>query len=336
MRTRVTLLAAVAAVGLLAMPDGALAQGRAFVADNVLWLPEVFAELNDETKRSVQGERRVEDQIFKKIQRALKRRDFGALTRGELERILSFSNLVVTDRDLTPDDLAGTGPFAYAGLDRMIGVGVDDAEAKSFRIQLGDNFLQTLLVPTVSDGGIVDYDTLDELYSIVGVRKGKGGAKIAKNGISFNAATGELEVTLKKSFADKQFVNLILELDDGSSAAKRGKRGKNKVPSFQVTIANVSLPTADADPIVVDGTIEGDAIVSRAADVEAAVTTPGRSGYRHFLLRDAAKAFPDDPAGAEIDAGGSVSDDDDGYTAIVTNGVLFNRFNVAVQVASPS
>ncbi|MEJ5232259.1 MAG: hypothetical protein WHV64_08670 [Geminicoccaceae bacterium] len=329
-----TLLAAVAAVGLLAMPDGALAQGRAFVADNVLWLPEVFAELNDETKRSVQGERRVEDQIFKKVQRALKRRDFGALTRGELERILSYSNSGYADRDLTPDD---SDVFAYAGLDRMIGVDLGSTGSRTFRIDLSQNFLPTLLVPTVEGGAVTSYQALSDLYSIANVRKGKGGAKIARDGIEFDPDTGILEVELKKPLADKQFVNLIFELGDGSRSPKSGKRAaRSTLPSFQVTIANVSLPTADADPIVVDGTIEGDAIVSRASDVEAAVTAPGRSGYRHFLLRDAAKAFPDDPAGAEIDAGGSVSDDDDGYTAIVTNGVLFNRFNVAVQVASPS
>lgn len=327
MQTLVALLAAVAAVGLLAIPDGALAQkkGGTFVADNVLWLPEVFAELNASNKQSVQSERQAEDAIFKKVQRALTRNDFSALTRSELGRILSLSNLGVTDRDLTPDDLSGTGPFAYAGLDRMIGVGVDDAEAKSFRIQLGDNFLQTLLVPTVSDGGIVGYDTLDEFYSIGGVRKGKGGAKIAKNGISFNAATGELEVTLKKPFADKQFVNLVLELDDGSSPAKGKKRGKAKLPSFQVTIANMTLPIAD-EPIVVTGTSSGGVVTSQASDIEEQVTSD-RPNNRHFV------AQVQNATGIDLDTG-IVTDNNTAYKAVVTNGVLFKKFDVVV--ASPS
>lgn len=332
MRTRVALLAAVAAVGLLAMPDGALAQkkGGTFVADNVLWLPEVFAQLNASNKQSVQSERQAEDAIFKKVQRALTRKDFNALTRSELGRILSFSNLSVTDRDLTPDDLAGTGPFAYAGLDRMIGVGVDDAEATSFRVRLGDNFLQTLLVPTVSDGGVVDYGTLDEVYSIAGVRKGKGGAKIAKNGISYNTTTGELQVTLKKPFADKQFVNLVLELEDGSSPAKGKKRGKNKVPSFQITIANMTLPIAD-EPIEVAGTSSGGVVTSQASDIEEQVGAD-RPNNRHFV---AAVQNVGPSGGINLDTG-IVTDNNTNYTAIVTNGVLFNRFNVAVQVASPS
>lgn len=327
MRTRVTLLAAVAAVGLLAMPEGALAQkkGGTFVADNVLWLPEVFAELNASNKQSVQSERQAEDAIFKKVQRALTRNDFSALTRSELGRILSLSNLNVTDRDLTPDDLSGTGPFAFAGLDRVIGVGVDDAEAKSFRIQLGDNFLRTLLVPTVSDGGIVGYDTLDEFYSIGGVRKGKGGAKIAKDGISFNAATGELKVTLKKPFADKQFVNLVLELDDGSSPAKGKKRGKAKLPSFQVTIANMTLPIAD-EPIVVTGTSSGGVVTSQASDIEEQVTSD-RPNNRHFV------AQVQNATGIDLDTG-IVTDNNTAYKAVVTNGVLFKKFDVVV--ASPS
>lgn len=327
MRTRVALLAAVAAVGLLAMPDGALAQkkGGTFVADNVLWLPEVFAQLNASNKQSVQSERRAEDAIFKKVQRALTRKDFSALTRSELGRILSLSNLSVTDRDLTPDDLSGTGPFAYAGLDRMIGVGVNGGA--SFRIDLSENFLPTLLVPTVAGGNIAGYDPLDELYSIAGVRKGKGGAKIAKNGISYNTATGELQVTLKKPFADKKFVNLILELDDGSSPSKGKKRGKNKAPSFQITIANTTLPIAD-EPIQISGTSSGGVVTSQASDIEEQVTSD-RPNNRHFVV---AVQNVGTSGGINLDTG-IVTDSNTNYTAVVTNGVLFRKFNV---VASPS
>lgn len=337
MQTRVALLAAVAAVGLLAMPDGALAQRRAFVVDNVLWLPDVFTALNAQEKQKVQTERRNENRIFKKVQRALTRKNFDALTRSELEQILSYSTSDPDlDLNLTPD---GSDRPAYAGLDRMIGVDLGSTGSTTFRIDLSQNFLPTLRLPTV-ESGVPDpggYRPLDEVYSIARVRRGTGGVKIAKNGITFDKNTGILEVKLKKPLADKQFVKLLFELEDGSRSPKGGKRAaRSKSPSFQVTIANVSLPTADADPIVVEGTVIGDKIISQASAVEAAVTTPGRSGYRHFLLRDAARAFPNDPNGAEIEAGGTVSDDDDGYTAIVTNGVLFNRFNVAVQLASPS
>ena len=328
MRARMALLTAAAAVGLFAMSEGALAQkkGGTFVADNVLWLPEVFDALSATNKQAVQSERRAEDAIFKKVQRALSRNDFSALSRSELARILSISNLNVSDRDLTPDDLDDTGPFAYAGLDRMIGVGVNDSS--SFRVDLSQNFLPTLLVPTVDDGDIVDWTPLDEVYSITGVRKGKGGAKLAKNGIDFDPSTGELQVTLKKPFADKQFVNLIIELDDGSSPSKgKGKkRARAATPSFQVTIANMTLPLA-TEPIEVEGTFSGGTVTSLAADIEEQVTAD-RPGNRHFVV-----AVENATGGINLGTG-TITDNNTTYRAVVTNGVLFKKFNV--QVASPS
>ena len=317
MRTRMALLTAAAAVGLLAMPEGALAQRAVgtFVADNVLWLPDVFAALSATNKLAVQNEWRAEDAIFKKVQRALTRQDFSTLSRSELARILSISNLNVSDRDLTPDDLAGTGPFAYAGLDRMIGVGVNSGS--SFRVDLGENFLRTLLVPTVSGGNITGYTPLDEVYSIAGVRRGKGGAKLAPNGINFNPSTGELQVRLKKPFADKQFVNLIIELDDGSSPS-RGRK-----PSFQVTFANMTLPLAASEPIQVNGTFSGGTVTSQAADIESQVRSD-RPRNRHFVV-----AVENATGGINL-ATGAITDNDTSYRAVVTNGVLFKKFNVLV------
>lgn len=328
MRIRTALLAASAAVGFLAAPGDALAQkkGGTFVADNVLWLPEVFASLNASEKQAVQGERQVEDAIFKKVQRALSKGDFGGLSRSELGRILSISNLNVTDRDLTPDDLDGTGPFAFAGLDRMVGVGVDGDT--SFRVDLSTNLLPTLLLPTVEGGEITDYTTLDSVYSIRRVLKGKGGAKIAKNGISFDADTGELQVTLKKPFADKQFVNLVLELDDGSGPAKgkRGKRAKATGPSFQVTFANMTNPLAD-EPISISGLSSGGTVTSSAQDIEEQVGSD-RPGNRAFVVA---------VENASVNLGtGTITDNNTNFNAVVTNGVLFKKFAVAVTPASGS
>jgi hypothetical protein len=326
MRTRMALLTAAAAVGLLAMPEGALAQraGGTFVADNVLWLPDVFAALSATNKLAVQNEWRAEDAIFKKVQRALTRQDFSTLSRSELGRILSLSNLGVADRDLTPDDLAGTGPFAYAGLDRMVGVGVNGAS--SFRVDLSQNFLPTLLVPTVSGGNITGYTPLDDVYSIAGVRRGKGGAKLATNGINFNPSTGELQVTLKKPFADKQFVNLIIELDDGSSPSKGKKRARAAAPSFQVTFANMTLPLA-SEPIQVNGTFSGGTVTSQAQDIEDQVTAD-RPDNRHFVV-----AVENATGGINL-ATGAITDNNTTYRAVVTNGVLFKKFNVEVASSS--
>lgn len=330
MRIGWKLLASSALVGLLVAPDAAFAQRRGgpFVADNVLWLPEVFNALSAANKISVQDERQAEDAVFKKVQRALSRNNFGALTRAELGRILSFSNLNVNDRDLTPDDLDSTGPFAFAGLDRMVGVGV--GSGSSFRVDLSQNLLPTFLVPTVSGGEISGYTSLDEVYSISRVLKGKGGAKIAKNGISFNAATGELSVTLRRPFGDKQFVNLLLELDDGSGSSKKkgGKRAATG-PTIQVTFANMTNPIAD-EPIVVPGTFSGGTVTSNASDVESQVTAD-RPNNRQFMVaaQNVSTPFP----GLNLNTG-VVTDNNTSYTAVVTNGVLFKKF--AVQVASPS
>ncbi len=331
MRIGWKLLTTSALAVLLVAPDAALAERRSgpFVADNVLWLPEVFNALSAANKTSVQDERRAEDAVFKKVQRALSRNNFGSLTRAELGRILSLSNLNVEDRDLTPDDLEGTGPFAFAGLDRMVGVGVE-AGSTSFRVDLSQNLLPTLLVPTVDGGEITDYSALDEVYSISRVLKGKGGAKIAKNGINFNATTGELEVSLKKPFNDKQFVNLILELDDGSGGSKKkGKKRATSGPFVQITFANMTNPLAD-EPIVVPGTFSGGTVTSNASDVESQVTAD-RPNNRHFVV--AAQNVPTAFPGLDLNTG-VVTDNNTTYTAVVTNGVLFKKF--AVQVASPS
>jgi hypothetical protein len=323
MRMRTALLTAAAAVGLLAVPEGALAQrGGTFVADNVLWLPSVFNELSATNKRSVQSERQAEDAIFKKIERALRTNTLSSLTRADVNRILSLSNLQRDDRELTA---SGSSDLAFAGLDRMVGIGLGSG-ATSFRLDLSSNLLPTLLVPTVSGGNITGYTPLDDVYSIEGVRRGKGGAKLARNGISFNAATGELLVTLKRPFADKQFVNLIIELDDGSSPSKGKKRSRAAAPSFQVTFANMTLPLAVA-PIEVNGTFTGGTVTSRAADIEDQVTAD-RPNNRHFVV-----AVENATGGINL-ATGVISDNNTSYRAVVTNGVLFKKFNV--QVASSS
>ena len=328
MRSRTVLLASAALVGLLLAPAGAEAakKSSAFVVDNVLWLPEVFQALSSSNASTVNQERNTEAKVFKNVERALKKGDFSRLTRSELASILSLSNLNQNDRDLTPADLSGTGPFAFAGLDRMVGVGVDGDT--SFRVDLSQNLLPTLLRPTVDAGEITDYTPLDEIYSIANVVKGKGGAKIAKNGISFNADTGELQVTLKKPFQDKQFVNLILELDDGSSASKGKRRGKGKAnsgPTVQVMFANMTNPLAN-EPISVPGRLSGSSIFSSAGDIEDNVTAD-RPNNRAFVVA------VQNATGIDLDTG-TVTDTDSSYTAVVTNGVLFKKF--AVQVASGS
>lgn len=326
MRVRMTLLAASGLVALLALPEAAFAQKKrgAFVADNVLWLPEVFAQLSAANKQSVQNEQRAEAAIYKKIERALARNDFSGLTRAELGRILSLSNLAVDDRDLTPGDLEGTGPYAYAGLDRMVGVGVED-NATSFRVDLSRNLLPTMLVPTVDGGDIVDYTSLHEVYTIGRVLKGKGGAKLAKNGIVFNSTTGELTVTLKKPFTDKKFVNLVLELDDGSSPVKGKKRSRASAPTIQVTFANMTNPLAD-EPIAITGSVSGGVWTSNALDIESKVT----------FDRPKNKAFVAAVENAsEINLStGAITDNDDSFTAVVTNGVLFKKFEVQVASAA--
>lgn len=328
MRSRTLLLASAALVGLLLAPVGAEAARRssAFVVDNVLWLPEVFQSLSSSNASTVDQERRTEARVFKNVERALRRGDFSRLTRAELASILSLSNLNQTDRDLTPDDLAGSGPFAFAGLDRMVGVGVDGDT--SFRVDLSQNLLPTLLAPTVNGGEITDYTALDEIYTIARVVKGKGGAKIARNGINFDPTTGELQVTLRRPFTDKQFVNLVLELDDGSGASQGKRRGKGRassLPSIQVTFANMTNPLAD-EPISVLGTISGGTTTSNAADIESQVGAD-RPNNRAFVVGV-------QNASAINLATGAITDNDLSYTAVVTNGVLFKKF--AVQVASAS
>lgn len=324
---RSTLLLSSAALGaLLLVPVEATAKSSStFVADNVLWLPDVFASLSETTADTVDDERTIESKVFKNVEKALKKGDFSKLTRSELASILSFSNLNVTDRDLTPADLSSSGPFAYAGLDRMVGIGVDGDT--SFRVDLSQNLLPTLLVPTVEGGEITDYTALDEVYGIVNVVKGKGGAKIAKNGISFDADTGELSVTLKKPFADKQFVNLILELDDGSSAARRKgkKKASSGLPSFQVTFANMTNPLAD-EPINVTDSAGGPGTTSQASDIEGQVGSD-RDNNRAFVVA------VQNATGIDLDSG-EITDTNSTYDAVVTNSVLFKTF--AVQVASGS
>lgn len=327
MRIRTLVLATSAAAALLALPDVALAQkkGGAFVVDNVLWLPEVFAGLSNANKQSVQTERQSEAAVFKKVERALAKSDFSKLTRAELASILSLSNLNQSDRDLTPSDLSGTGPFAFAGLDRMVGVGVEGDT--SFRVDLSQNLLPTMLVPTVAGGEITDYTDLSSVYSIGRVLKGKGGAKIAKNGISFDAETGELSVTLKKPFADKQFVNLILELDDGSSAGKRKGRRKasSSGPRVEVMFANMTNPLAD-EPITVTDSAGGPGTTSQASDIEDLVGSD-RPGNRAFVVA------VEGADGIDLESG-EITDNNSIYTAVVTNSVLFKKFGV--QVASGS
>jgi hypothetical protein len=207
----------------------------------------------------------------------------------------------------------------------MVGVGIEDGST-TFRVDLSQNLLPTLLVPTVDAGEIADYTALDEVYSISRVLKGKGGAKIAKNGISYDATTGELEVTLKKPFADKQFVNLILELDDGSGGSKKkGKKRAANGPTVQITFANMTNPLAN-EPITVSGTFNGGTVTSDAAEVENQVSFD-RPDNRAFVVA------VDDADGIDLDTG-RVTDTDASYTAVVTNAVLFKKF--AVQVASGS
>ncbi len=303
-----SLLAASAVIGLLAMPDAALAQqsGGAFMVDNVLWLPEVFAQLSASKQQSVQAERQSEAAIFKKVERALKKNNFSKLTRAELASILSISNRERDDRDLSVFDAPNT---AYAGLDRMVGVQL--GSGTSFKVDLSANLLPTMLVPTVSGGEATDWTPLDEVYSISNVLRGKGGAKIAKNGIQFDPDTGELTVTLKKPFGPRQFVNLLLELDDGSGAAKSKKKGKAPSnPTIQVMFANMPLPSISEEPIVIQ--------TANATEIESKFTEP------HFVVHT-------EGAGLNLQTGviGGTS-----FTAFVTNGVLFNKFDV--EVASPS
>ena len=318
MRTRMALLTAAAAVGLLAVPEGALAQkkGGTFVADNVLWLPGVFNQLSATNKQAVQSERQAEDAIFKKIEGALKTNTLSSLTRAEVNRILSLSNLQRNDRELTA---SGSSDLAFAGLDRMVGIGLGSS-ATSFRLDLSSNLLPTLLVPTVSGGNITGYTPLDEVYSIVGVRKGKGGAKLARNGISFNAATGELQVTLKKPFADKQFVELVLELDEN------GPKNKKKLPSFSIWVVNTTLPIGP-NTINIDGTQSDGVITSNAASIESLITAdrPGMPA----LVAAVQNASYNPQTGA-------ITDTDTSYVAAVSNGVLFKKFNVNVTPVSPS
>jgi hypothetical protein len=325
MRMRTALLTAAAAVGLLAMPEGALAEkkGGTFVADNVLWLPEVFARLSATNKQAVQSERQAEDAIFKKIERALRTNTLSSVTRADVNRILSLSNLQRDDRELTA---SGSSDLAFAGLDRMVGIGLGSS-ATSFRLDLSSNLLPTLLVPTVSGGNITGYTPLDDVYSIKGVRRGKGGAKLARNGISFNAFTGELLVTLKRPFADKQFVKLVLELDDGSSPVKGKGRKKNApTPSFAITVVNTTLPIGP-NTINIGGTQSGGVITSNAASIESQITADR----------------PNMPArvAAVLDASydpqtGAITDTNTSYVAAVSNGVLFKKFNVNVTPVSPS
>jgi hypothetical protein len=315
------LLTAAAAVGLLAVPEGALAQkkGGTFVADNVLWLPGVFNQLSATNKQAVQSERQAEDAIFKKIEGALKTNTLSSLTRADVNRILSLSNLQRDDRELTA---SGSSDLAFAGLDRMVGIGVGSS-ATSFRLDLSSNLLPTLLVPTVSGGNITGYTPLDEVYSIVGVRKGKGGAKLARNGISFNAATGELQVTLKKPFLDKQFVKLVLELDDGSSPVN----GRGNTPSFAITVVNTTLPMGP-NTINIDGTQSGGVITSNAASIESQITADRPD--MPALVAAVQNASSYNPQT------GAITDTDTSYVAAVSNGVLLKKFNVNVTPVSPS
>ncbi|MDW8371893.1 MAG: hypothetical protein RMK81_16565 [Geminicoccaceae bacterium] len=326
MQLRVMLLATAAAVGLFTAPHTALAQkkGGAFVADNVLWLPEVFAELTASNKQAVQGERLAEDAIFKKIERALARDQMGTITRSDVNRILSTSNLNRNARDLTA---SSSTDLAYAGLDRMVGIGVGPG-ATSFRLDLSANLLPTLLVPTVSGGEITGYANLDTVYDIGRVLRGKGGAKIAKNGINYNPSTGELQVNLRKPFADKQFVKLVLELDDGSAAAKGKRRGKaGAAPSFQITVVNTTLPIGP-NTLTVPGTSSGGTVTSFAQDIEDLVTAD-RPGMPSLVaaVQNASSYNP---------ATGQITDSNTNYVAAVSNGVLFKKFNVNVTPASPS
>jgi len=324
MRMRTALLTAAAAVGLLAVPEGALAQrGGTFVADNVLWLPSVFNELSATNKAAVQSERQAEDAIFKKIERALKTNTLPSLTRPDVNRILSLSNLERDDRELTA---SGSSDLAFAGLDRMVGIGLGNS-ATSFRLDLSSNLLPTLRVPTVSGGNITGYTPLDDVYSIKGVRPGKGGAKLARNGISFNPATGELQVTLKKPFLDKQFVKLVLELDDGSSPVRGKGRKKNApTPSFPITVVNTTLPIGP-NTINIDGTQSDGVITSNAASIESLITAdrPGMPALVAAVLN----ASYDPQTGVITDA-------DTSYVAAVSNGVLLKKFNVNVTPVSPS
>lgn len=326
MRIRMTLLAASAVVGLLAAPDAALARnkGGAFVADNVLWLPEVFAELNATNKQAVQAELLAEDAIYRKIDRALARNQMGTITRSDVNRILSTSNLNRNARDLTA---SGSTALAFAGLDRMVGIGLDVTEA-SFRLDLSANLLPTLLVPTVSGGEIAGFTSLDTIYDIGRVLRGKGGAKIAKNGISYNPITGELQVNLRKPLADKQFVKLVLELDDGSAPAKGKKRGKNaRPPSFQITVVNTTQPIGP-NTITVPGTSSGGVVTSFADDIEAQISADRAD--MPSLLAAVQNATSYNPAT------GAITDSNTSYVAAVSNGVLFKKFNVNVTPASPS
>lgn len=320
------LLTSAALGALLLLPVGASAKSNStFVVDNVLWLPDVFASLSETNADTVAAERSIETKVLKKVQKALKKGDFSDLTRSELASILSLSNLNQDDRDLTPSDLEEDGPFAYAGLDRMVGVGLDGGT--TFRVDLSQNFLPTLLVPTVEGGEMTDYTSLDQVYTIANVVKGKGGAKIAKDGISFDADTGELSVTLKKPFADKQFVNLILELDDGSSAGKR--KGKRKAsssgPRVQVMFANMTNPLAD-EPITVTDSAGGPGTTSQASDIEDQVGSD-RPGNQAFVVA------VEGADGIDLETG-EITDNNNVYTAVVTNSVLFKKFGV--QVASGS
>jgi hypothetical protein len=325
MRMRTALLTAAAAVGLLAVPEGALAQrGGTFVADNVLWLPSVFNELSATNKAAVQSERQAEDAIFKKIERALKTNTLPSLTRPDVNRILSLSNLERDDRELTA---SGSSDLAFAGLDRMVGIGLGNS-ATSFRLDLSSNLLPTLRVPTVSGGNITGYTPLDDVYSIKGVRPGKGGAKLARNGISFNPATGELQVTLKKPFLDKQFVKLVLELDDGSSPVRGKGRKKNApTPSFPITVVNTTLPIGP-NTIDIDGTQSDGVITSNAASIERLITAdrPGMPA----LVAAVQNALSYNPQT------GAITDTDTSYVAAVSNGVLLKKFPVRIRVVSPS
>ncbi|MCL6607839.1 MAG: hypothetical protein K6T74_07070 [Geminicoccaceae bacterium] len=315
------LLTAAAAVGLLAVPEGALAQkkGGTFVADNVLWLPGVFNELSDPNKQAVQSERQAEDAIFKKIERALRKNTLSSVTRADVNRILSLSNLQRDDRELTA---TGSSDLAFAGLDRMVGVGLGGG-ATSFRLDLSSNLLPTLLVPTVSDGNIVDLTPLDEVYSIARVRRGKGGAKLARKGIDFNSATGELKVTLKEPFADKQFVKLVLKLRNVSSSLVKVK-GRKK---FAITVVNTTLPIGP-NTININGTQSGGVITSNAGDIEAQITADRPNMPARLAAVQNASSY--DPQT------GTITDTNTNYVAAVSNGVLFKKFNVNVTPVSPS
>jgi len=246
------------------------------------------------------------------------------VTRPDVNRILSLSNLQRDDRELTA---SGSSDLAFAGLDRMVGIGVGSG-ATSFRLDLSSNLLPTLLVPTVSGGNITGYTPLDEVYSIVGVRKGKGGAKLARNGISFNPATGQLQVTLKKPFLDKQFVKLVLELDDGSSPVRGKGRKKNApTPSFPITVVNTTLPIGP-NTIDIDGTQSDGVITSNAASIERLITAdrPGMPA----LVAAVQNALSYNPQT------GAITDTDTSYVAAVSNGVLLKKFPVRIRVVSPS